>query len=181
MFFGVILWFLSSSSAIAAEPPFALPPKDGLLRISTAIISTPKGNLKFKLFPADAPWHVANFKYRADKGLYKNTVFHILYPEYIIQGGGPRNKPSTSANYSLPAEFTGRQHKLGSLGMARKPNAINPDRRSSGNQFHILLVDAPHMDGQFTIFGELIEGEEALLSLKAGDSINDIKVYVSSP
>ena len=177
----LLIWSLIAASlASATEPPFALPPKDGLSRIRTAVIYTSKGDLKFKLFPEEAPWHVANFKYRADRGFYKNTVFHILYPDYIIQGGGPKKNPSESASYSLPAEFTERHHKLGTLGMARKADMINPDRRSSGNQFHILLNEASHMDGQFTIFGELTEGGEVLESLRPGDLITDVKVFVNA-
>lgn len=161
-----------------SEPPFLLPPRNELNTIKSATIYTSKGELEFDLFPEDAPWHVANFKYRADKHLYRNSVFHIFYPDYIIQAGGPASKPEQSASYQLPPEFNKHRHEFGTLGMARKPDMANPQRNSSGNQFHILLGDAPHMDGAFTIFGKLSKGEQVLSSLEKGDRVLDIKVFV---
>ncbi|MCB0311265.1 MAG: peptidylprolyl isomerase, partial [Bdellovibrionales bacterium] len=147
-------------------------------KIRTAIIYTNRGNLQFKLFPEEAPWHVSNFKYRADKGYYRGTTFHIFYQDYIIQGGGPQRNPVYSAPYTLPAEFNEHQHLKGALGMARKPDYANPERRSSGNQFHILLGDTPRMDGSFTVFGMIERGSELLSKLGKGDQIIDIKVFV---
>ena len=170
--------FFAPELQAAGEPPFVLPPQDELNRIRTAVIDTAKGQLRFELYPEEAPWHVANFKYRADKGLYRGTVFHIFYPGYIIQGGGPGANPAVSANYSIPAEFNRHLHIFGALGMARRPDAVNPERASSGNQFHILLGDAPKMDGNYTIFGRLTDGESVLEELQQGDRIKDIRVYV---
>ncbi len=170
---------LGSKDAFSqTEPPFELPPAEQLNTIRAATIYTSKGQIEFELFPQVAPWHVANFKYRADKGYYRNSSFHIFYPDYIIQAGGPANKPAQSANYQLPPEFNQYQHHFGTLGMARKPDMVNPARNSSGNQFHILLGDAPHMDGAFTVFGQLERGEQVLRALEKDDRVLDVKVFV---
>lgn len=161
------------------QPPFLLPSQNELNKLKSAIIYTSEGQLNFRLFPADAPWHVANFKYRADKGLYRNLPFHIYHAGYIIQAGGPAQNPAAPAGYTLPAEFNSHKHVFGSLGMARKADYANPQRRSSGNQFHIILGDAPHMDGAFTVFGELVSADDEVLErLEKGSVIKDIKVFV---
>ncbi|MBX7143751.1 MAG: peptidylprolyl isomerase [Oligoflexia bacterium] len=162
-----------------SDPPFNLPPKQELQKLQSAIIYTGKGEIYFELYPQDAPWHVANFKYLADKGFYRNRRFHLYYPGYVIQGGSPDGKPSGGPGYSLPAEFNKHPHELGTLGMARQPDYINPERRSNGSQFHILLSDAPHMDGAYTVFGKVVKGLNVLQKLRKDDLIQDIKVYIS--
>lgn len=166
-------------------PPFELPAKPDLRKIRSAIVYTNKGKLFFELDPEAAPWHVANFKYLADKGFYRGLTFHLFEPGYIIQGGDPQGTGKGGPGYTLPAEFSGTHHRFGILGMARKPDlfdqtgrSVNPERRSSGSQFHILLGDAPHMDGQYTVFGRLVGGEEILRTLQKGDTIKDVKVFV---
>lgn len=161
----------------SAEPPFKLPPRSELQKLRSAKIETSKGDLVFALFPTEAPWHVANFKYLADKRFYRDLSFHLFQRDYIIQGGQPPGKYN-GPGYSLPPEFSRRKHDVGTLGMARRPDYMNPERISNGSQFHILLRRAPHMDGSYTIFGELISGHEVLKSLRKGDTIRDVIVYV---
>lgn len=179
----VSFWLLLAITTALAEhdPPFELPAAADLNRIRSAIIYTDRGDMYFDLFPEDAPWHVANFKYLADKGFYRNTHFHIYYPNYIIQGGDPSGNGSGGPGYSLPPEFNSHQHELGILGMARPPDMGNTQRRSSGSQFHILLGRAAQMDGQYTAFGKIIKGLKVLQSLRKGDKIRDIKVFIQPP
>jgi cyclophilin family peptidyl-prolyl cis-trans isomerase len=162
-----------------------LPPRKELLKIRSAIIDTSKGRLYFELFPEEAPWHVANFKYLADKKFYDNLSFHLFEPRYLIQGGDPQGNGFGGPGYSLPAEFSPRNHRFGTLGMARKPDGydskkrlVNPQRVSSGSQFHILLTEAPHMDGRYTIFGKLVGGREVLERLSKGDTIQSVTVFI---
>lgn len=171
---------LICSSAVQAEtePPFELPKRSELAKIRSAIIYTEKGNLYFELFPEDAPWHVANFKYLADKSFYKGLSFHLHYPGYVIQGGSPDGKPASGPGYDLPPEFSKQPNDAGALGMARKPDFVNPERRSNGSQFHIILSDSPHMDGSYTVFGKMIKGSDVLKKLEKGDRIKDIKVFI---
>jgi peptidyl-prolyl cis-trans isomerase B (cyclophilin B) len=177
---------LVGTSAIAeTSPPFELPPRTQLLKIRSAIIETSKGKLYFELFPEEAPWHVANFKYLADKGFYNDLSFHLFEPGYLIQGGDPNANGFGGPGYYLPPEFSSRNHRFGTLGMARKPDGynakkqlLNPQRVSSGSQFHILLAEAPHMDGRYTIFGKLVGGSEVLERLAKGDSIRSVTVFI---
>lgn len=171
--------------AAAKQPPFDLPPKGEVLKIRSAILETSQGKVFIELFPEEAPWHVANFKYLADKGFYKELSFFIYKPDYLIQAGDPQGTGKGGPGYDLPAEFSARHHIRGTLGMARKPDVdarsgkrANPERRSNGGQFHILLGDAPHMDGQYTIFGKVVGGFEALDRLRRGDRIIKLTVFI---
>ncbi len=176
--FLLMLFYSMPIAVFAAEPPFDLPPAASLRKLKSAVISTNKGDLYFELFPEAAPWHVANFKYLADKGWYRNSKFHLFYNNYIIQGGAPAGNPDGGPGYSLPPEFNRHKHAPGALGMARAPNLINSSRSSNGSQFYIMIGENEKMDGEYTIFGELKKGFPVLSKLEKNDLIRDIKVYV---
>ncbi len=162
------------------DPPFILPSMSELSKLRLAVLTTDKGEIEFNLFPEEAPWHIANLKYLADKGFYRNKAFHIFIKNYIIQSGSLVSKPEIEKYYySLPCEFSHHQHIKGTLGMARLPDEKNPSRNSTSTQFHILLTSASKMDGNFTIFGQMTAGEDVLNRLVKGDRIRDFKVYVS--
>lgn len=184
LFVTAIFGTLTNASA-DIHPPFELPKSAEVGKLRTAIIYTNKGKMYFDLFPVDAPWHVANFKYLADKGFYRGLTFHLYEAGYMVQGGDPKGTGFGGPGYSLPAEFSSRHHVFGTLGMARVPDVFldggapaNPARRSSGSQFQIILDDSPHLDGQYTIFGQLTDGASVLKELRQGDVIEDIKVFV---
>jgi cyclophilin family peptidyl-prolyl cis-trans isomerase len=151
--------------------PFQVPPRSEILKIRSAIIKTNKGSLYFELFPEIAPLHVTNFKYLADKGFFIGATFKDF--EYILQA-----KPTQRLKYSLPPEFSKRPHTRGTLGMARWEDELNPERRSSATQFHILKHDGKHMDTRYTIFGTLIKGWKVLDSLRSEDSVTEVIVYI---
>ncbi len=170
---------LSLSSLALADPiPFDLPARSELSKLRSARISTDRGDIYLELFPEEAPWHVANFKYLADKGFYRGLLFHSYFSGYMIQGGDPQNNGKGGPGYSLPAEFSDHKHQAGTLGMARSADYINPERLSNGSQFNILLGSAPQMDGLFTIFGQVRKGMDIVNELRKGDRITSIKVYV---
>jgi peptidyl-prolyl cis-trans isomerase B (cyclophilin B) len=125
-----------------------------------AIIETKFGNIELKFFPDVAPNHVNNFIELAKKGFYDGTNFHRVIPGFMIQGGDPNSKsPERSKHgmggpgYTVKAEFNNKQHKRGILSMAR---AQNPN--SAGSQFFICVADAPLLDRQYTVFGEVVSG-----------------------
>lgn len=125
-----------------------------------AVIETKFGEIKLRFFPDVAPNHVNNFIELAKKGFYDGTIFHRVIPGFMIQGGDPNTKGSDISRYGmggpgyqLKAEFNNRPHKRGTLSMAR---AANPD--SAGSQFFICVADAPFLDRQYTVFGEVISG-----------------------
>lgn len=177
VFFAVLAGFAPVVSA-AEEPPFILPKRADLSRVRSAELSTSRGTVYFELYPEAAPWHVANFKYLADKGFYRGLKFHLFQAGYVIQGGSPGSDPNGGPGYTLPAEFSKMRHEAGTLGMARRPDFVNPERRSNGSQFHILLSESPHMNSSYTVFGKVMKGMDVVDSLRQGDDILDLKVFV---
>ena len=129
-----------------------------------AIIHTNLGDITLKFFPEVAPNHVNNFIELAKKGFYNGTTFHRVVPRFVIQGGDPNSKnPDRSKHgmggpgYQVKAEFNKKPHRRGTLSMAR---SAHPD--SAGSQFFICVADIPSLDGQYTVFGEVVNGMEVV-------------------
>lgn len=142
-----------------------------------AVIETDKGTIRLKFYPEDAPNHVAAFIELAQKGFYDGTKFHRVEPNFVIQGGDPLSKTDDpmvgtgGPGYSLAAEFNSRQHLDGTLAMAR-----STDPNSAGSQFYICLGAQPFLDGQYTVFGEVIEGLDVVHSIAVGDVMNSVTI-----
>ncbi len=129
-----------------------------------AIIHTEFGDITLSFFPEDAPKHVDNFIELAKKDFYNQTIFHRVIPGFMIQGGDPNSKSEDKSQhgtggpgYNLKAEFNRNSHKRGTLSMARSGH---PD--SAGSQFFICVSDVPHLDGQYSVFGEVTEGMDVV-------------------
>jgi peptidyl-prolyl cis-trans isomerase B (cyclophilin B) len=128
-----------------------------------AIIKTKFGDMDIVLFPEKAPKHVGNFIALAKSGFYNGTIFHRVIPGFMIQGGDPNtkdlNKPETygqgGPSQRLKAEFNDIPHRRGILSMAR-----TNDPNSAGSQFFIVVKDSNFLDGQYTVFGEVVKGME---------------------
>ena len=125
-----------------------------------AVIETNFGNIVIQLYPDVAPGHVENFVKLAQDGFYDGTTFHRVIPDFMIQGGDPNSKDEDRSNdgqggpgYTINAEFSDMPHKRGILSMARAQ-----DPNSAGSQFFIVVKDSNFLDGQYTVFGEVIEG-----------------------
>ncbi len=135
--------------------------KMGDTKEEVAVIETSHGKIVIKFFPDIAPGHVENFKKLTKSGFYNGTIFHRIIPNFMIQGGDPntKDKENTSAygmggpGYEIDAEFNNKSHKRGIVSMARSQNP-----NSAGSQFFICVADSPFLDGQYTVFGEVIEG-----------------------
>ncbi len=130
--------------------------------MTKAIIETSNGKIVFKLSPDIAPETVRNFKKLAESGFYNGTLFHRVIPGFMIQGGDPNTKQPDKSKwglggpgYNIKAEFNSKSHLRGVVSMAR---AMDPD--SAGSQFFIITTDSTFLDGQYTTFGEVIEGIE---------------------
>lgn len=129
-----------------------------------AVVETSVGTMVLRFFPDLAPGHVENFKKLAREGFYDGTRFHRAIKGFMIQGGDPNSKlddvnswGSGGPGYSIKAEFNNRPHDKGILSMAR-----SADPNSAGSQFFICHGRAPHLDGQYTVFGELMDGMDVL-------------------
>jgi peptidyl-prolyl cis-trans isomerase B (cyclophilin B) len=129
-----------------------------------AVVETKFGTIVLKFFPEIAPNHVDNFITLAKDKFYDGSTFHRVIPGFMIQGGDPNSRSGDGAGvgrggpgYSLKAEFSDRHHQRGTLSMAR---SRDPD--SAGSQFFICVADAPHLDGQYTVFGEVVSGMDVV-------------------
>lgn len=135
-------------------------------------ISTPQGDIRMVLFD-ETPLHKANFLKLAQSGFYNGTTFHRVIPNFMIQGGDPNSKDTDPANDGagapdekmIPAEILPNlTHKRGAVAAARTPDFINPQRQSSASQFYIVQnpQGTPHLNGQYTVFGQVISGQEVV-------------------
>lgn len=129
-----------------------------------AIIETKYGEIEIKFYPDAAPGHVENFTTLAKQGFYDGTIFHRVIPGFMIQGGDPNTKGPDKSTYGMggpggnvKAEFSKIPHKRGIVSMARSQD---PD--SAGSQFFIVVKDSNFLDGQYTVFGEVVMGMEAV-------------------
>lgn len=148
-------WFLGAAALFAADKVVTKAPK--------AIIKTKFGDMEVVFFPDKAPKHVENFVTLAKSGFYNGTIFHRVIPGFMIQGGDPNTKdpkkPETygvgGPGHRVNAEFNDIPHRRGILSMAR-----TNDPNSAGSQFFIVVKDSNFLDGQYTVFGEVVKGME---------------------
>ncbi len=117
------------------------------------------GTIKIQLFAKEAPKNVANIVKLARSGFYDGLKFHRVIPNFVIQGGDPKGDGTGGPGYTIEAEINpSLKHLKGTVAMARLPDQVNPSKASSGSQFYICLASVPHLDGQYTIIGKVIEG-----------------------
>ena len=128
----------------------------------TAKIQTNFGNLKVEFYPDIAPGHVDNFVTLAKKGFYDGLAFHRILKGFMMQGGCPHGTGTGGPGYQIDAEFSDRQHKFGTLSMAR-----SADPNSAGSQFFICFGNASSLDGKYTVFGQVVSGEDILRKVES--------------
>jgi cyclophilin family peptidyl-prolyl cis-trans isomerase/HEAT repeat protein len=147
----------------------ALPEVMGLRIAPLVEIRTTAGSLVFELAPDAAPLHVHNFLSLAARGAYDGLDFHRVVGDFVIQGGDHRGDGNGARSWRgepLRAEFSREKFVLGSLGMPR-----NADPDSGGSQFFVTHRPTPHLDGRYTLFGQLKSGREVLAAIEVGDKI----------
>jgi cyclophilin family peptidyl-prolyl cis-trans isomerase len=133
---------------------------------ATAVMVTHAGNIKFKFYTNDAPQTVNRIIELINKGFYNGLTFHRVVPGFVIQGGDPVGNGTGGSGQKIKAEFNNRKHVEGALAMAR---AADPN--SADSQFYICLGTLPHLDHNYTIFGQVVEGMEIVKMLKVGDKM----------
>lgn len=135
-------------------------------------METAYGDVVMKLMPEVAPLTVAKFMDRVREGFYDGLDFHRVIPGFVAQGGDPRRMGRKPVDYTIPPEFSNVvKHKRGSVAMAR-----TNDPNSATTQFYITYGRQPHLDAQYTIFGEVVSGMDAVDQIQQGDKM--IKVYM---
>ena len=142
------------------------------------ILKLDYGEVEIELYPEKAPNHVKRFKELANSGKYDGVVFHRVIDGFMAQTGDVKFGNSKNFNSklvgtggsSLPdlkAEFSNLPHERGTLSMAR---SMNPN--SANSQFFICFDAAPHLDGQYTVFGKVVKGMELIDKIKKGNDPN---------
>lgn len=138
-------------------------------------METTKGTLMIELNEEIAPKHVERIKALAAEGFYDGVVFHRVIPGFMAQTGDPTGTGMGGSELAdLPAEFTNTPFERGTLGMAR-----SSDPNSANSQFFITFGDTPHLNGQYTVFGKVIEGMEVIDAINAGEPPADPDKIIS--
>jgi peptidylprolyl isomerase/peptidyl-prolyl cis-trans isomerase B (cyclophilin B) len=133
------------------------------------LIETDLGSIKIELLPDVAPNTVANFKVLASNGYYDGIIFHRVIPGFMAQTGDPTGTGTSGPGYRINAEFNATKHVRGTVAMAR---TADPD--SAGSQFYICFGPQPHLDRQYTVFGQVVEGMEVVDQVKNGTVMNRV-------
>lgn len=129
-------------------------------------VTTDKGDMYLELFPDVAPKHVKSMLDLIKKEYYNGLSFHRVVAGFVIQGGCPKGDGTGGPGYTIPGEFNKRKHLKGTLAMAR-----TMDPNSAGSQFYICLEAIPHLDNQYTVFGQTVKGHEVPEKIKQGDKM----------
>jgi peptidylprolyl isomerase len=156
----------SSSSKTGGKKTYSAPPPMTIdaNKKYTATIKTDVGDITIELYPKDAPIAVNNFVFLARDHYYDGVTFHRVISGFMAQAGDPTGTGSGGPGYSIKDEFNSRKFLQGTVGMA-KTSAPN----SGGSQFFIDFAPQPNLDGSYTVFGQLIAGEDVLNKIAIRD------------
>jgi cyclophilin family peptidyl-prolyl cis-trans isomerase len=161
-------------AAFASLPGLAAAAEKPRLADERVLLRTNRGDLVLALYPDVAPKHVAQILKLVRLGVYDSTFINRVEPGYVVQLTNAQNRKRAlspeqlAAITKLPAETSPTPHQVGSLSMAREP----ADRNSAETSFSILLRPAPHLDGQYTVFGEVAWGMP-LVNMVAAEPLGD--------
>jgi peptidylprolyl isomerase len=134
---------------------------------NTLYMDLKDGRVVIEMLPDVAPKHVARIKELVRQGFYDGLTFHRVIDGFMAQGGDPRGDGTGGSGQNIPAEFSNVKHVRGTVSMAR---AANPN--SADSQFFICLADASWLDGQYTAWGQVVEGMEYVDHIKKGAGRN---------
>jgi peptidylprolyl isomerase len=142
---------------------------------NTLLLETTQGPVKIKMRPDLAPGHVARITTLVNDGFYDGVVFHRVIEGFMAQTGDPTGTGRGGSGVKLKAEFNKGRHQRGTVSMARAQ-----DPNSGDSQFFICFGDASFLDGQYTIWGEVIEGMENVDKIKRGEPVQNPDKIVSA-
>jgi peptidylprolyl isomerase len=135
---------------------------------NTLILDTTKGPVTIEMRPDLAPVHVARIKELVREGFYDGVAFHRVIDGFMAQTGCPHGTGTGGSGQKLKAEFSREKHVRGTVSMAR---AQNPD--SGDSQFFICFADAPWLNNQYTVWGQVTAGMENVDKIKRGEPVSD--------
>ena len=130
----------------------------------TLVLETSKGEIRIAMLETIAPNHVARIKELANDGFYDGIIFHRVIPGFMAQTGDPTGTGLGGSGQNLKAEFSNYQYKYGTVGMAR---SMNPD--SGDSQFFICFDGCTHLTGQYTVWGQVESGMDAVEAINTGE------------
>jgi len=165
--------FLEGKEYKADRPAYNHPIDWALLQTvsdsSIAAIKTTQGLIRVKLYKKNAPGSVANFVHLINEKFYNGKAFHRVVPNFVIQTGCPRGDGYGSLDYSIRSELPQIYYNgEGYIGMA------SAGIDTEGTQWFITHSATPHLDGNYTIFGKVVEGMDVVHKIQQGDKINEI-------
>ncbi|PIW27835.1 MAG: peptidylprolyl isomerase [Rhodospirillales bacterium CG15_BIG_FIL_POST_REV_8_21_14_020_66_15] len=131
---------------------------------NTLYMDTSHGRVVIQMRPDLAPKHVARIKELTRQGFYDGLTFHRVIGGFMAQGGDPNGTGTGGSGQNLPAEFSSEPFKRGTVGMAR---SMNPN--SADSQFFICYARTSHLDGQYTVWGQVVEGMKYVGMLERGE------------
>lgn len=131
---------------------------------NTLYMDVPAGRVVIEMRPDLAPNHVAQIKRLTREGFYDGVPFHRVIDGFMAQTGDPTGTGTGGSGNKLKAEFSKEKHVRGTLSMAR-----TADPNSADSQFFIMFAPAPHLDGQYTVWGKVVSGMEFVDAIKRGD------------
>jgi cyclophilin family peptidyl-prolyl cis-trans isomerase/HEAT repeat protein len=135
-----------------------------------AIIRTDRGDITIELLGRDAPLIVEAFVRLATSGFYRNTTFHRVVPNFVVQDGDPRGDGNGGPGFSLRESASRQRHERGAVGLATS----GPD--TGGSQYYLCLSAQPHLDGAYTVFGRVIDGMAVMDRLVQSDRMLRIEI-----
>ncbi len=154
--------------AEAKNFPGSMPESD---RVGREVrIKTAKGDIVFELYGTEAPIAASNFVWLARHGFYDGLTFHRVEPGFVIQGGDPKGNGTGDPGYRFKDEPVTRDYDQGIVAMAN----AGPD--TNGSQFFIMLADNKGLPKNYTIFGKVISGMEAVQKIVPGDVMTAVTV-----
>ena len=141
----------------------------------TLLLETSQGQVEIKLLPDVAPNHVARITELAESGFYDGIIFHRVIPGFMAQTGDPTGTGTGGSGNTLDAEFSDYEYREGTVGMAR---ATSPN--SADSQFFICFDGCGHLTGQYTVWGQVENGMEAVEKLAIGEPPDDPDEIISA-
>lgn len=157
----LLAWCMSSAVALAETGTRDME--------NTLYLQLKDGRVVIEMFPDKAPKHVARIKELVREKFYDGIVFHRVIEGFMAQAGDPTGTGAGGSDkLNIPAEFSGLSHTRGTVSMARRGNDVN----SANSQFFIVFKDSDFLDGQYTIWGRVVEGMEFVDKIKRGEGQN---------
>jgi peptidylprolyl isomerase len=135
------------------------------------VMETEKGTLAFEMYPGVAPLTVARICELIKSGFFNGIVFHRVVADFVVQAGDPTGSGEGGSGRTIAAEFSHLHYIRGSVGMAR-----DDDINSNDSQFFICISEQPHLDGKYTLFGQVLRGAEVLDKIRQGDKILSMRL-----